>query len=184
MNKFQLLLLACLMISLSCSKEPEPGIEGLWVVTQVKAGENEMTPKARWMRFNADLTQESGNGWLQHSIGTWKLDESNRLIIENSNGLKDPNEPFKVSISGSAMTWNRTEEGQDLHVYLKRASHLPTKDADLLYGLWQLKEATGKGPYFFGRSRIRQFYFFQMGQSLCHTRAKWQNKWRLQRSWA
>jgi hypothetical protein len=34
-------------------------------------GNNEMTPIARWMRFNKDSTQTSGNGWLQHSEGSW-----------------------------------------------------------------------------------------------------------------
>ena len=47
--KFFIILLVCI----SCKKQSK--IDGLWEVTKVKMGENEMTPNARWMRFNADL---------------------------------------------------------------------------------------------------------------------------------
>jgi len=108
-----------------------------------------MTPNARWTRFNADFTQESGNGRFQHSYGTWKLNaESNELTIENTNGLADLNEPFKVEINPDEMTWKRTEEGQDITVSLVRTAKLPETYGDQLLGLWKLEQATGNGGYF------------------------------------
>src|SRR5210317_922475 len=99
----------------SCEKTKT--IEGLWVVKLVVAGDEEMTPNARWTRFNSDLTQESGNGRFQHSYGTWKLNQnSNELFIENTNGLDDINEPFVISLNQSEMIWERTEEGQNIKV--------------------------------------------------------------------
>lgn len=50
--------------------EGKPSIDGLWLVKSVKVGGDEMTPNGRWMRFNTDSTQESGNGWFQHSVGS------------------------------------------------------------------------------------------------------------------
>ena len=45
-----------------------------------------MTPNARWMRFNPDFTQESGNGWFQHSLGSWSLNSiKGELSIVNDN---------------------------------------------------------------------------------------------------
>ena len=61
-----ILIAACL---LSCEKENRNSIHGLWLVEKVEVGENSMTPVARWTKFNADRTQTSGNGWLQHSNG-------------------------------------------------------------------------------------------------------------------
>ena len=157
-------LCACILLItlMSCEKKPEPGIEGLWIVRSVAAGENEMTPKGRWMRFNPDFTQESGNGWLQHSIGDWKLNETgDELTIVNSNGLDDPFEPFKVKLNETEMIWNRTEEGQALEIRLERAEHLPKTDSEGLYGLWKLTEATGDGSYFSYASQDSQFIFFR-----------------------
>ena len=124
-------------------------IEGLWVVKSVVVGDEEMTPNARWTRFNSDHTQESGNGRFQHSYGTWELKAgSNELTIINSNGLDDINEPFLISLSQSEMIWERTEEGQHVNVILERSAQLPETYGDKILGLWALEKATGNGRYF------------------------------------
>lgn len=107
-----LVLLTCLLM-VSCEKSNR--IEGLWVVEEVAVGEQEMTPNARWMRFNADSTQQSGNGWLQHSYGTWSMNEkTGELSVENVNGLDDPYGAFDVSVGKDTMFWSRQEEGQQV----------------------------------------------------------------------
>ena len=64
--------------------ENKTTIEGLWIVKSVRVGEQEMTPNAKWARFNSDLAQESGNGWFQHSYGIWNLDpKTNELSFIN-----------------------------------------------------------------------------------------------------
>ncbi|WP_319501065.1 hypothetical protein [uncultured Draconibacterium sp.] len=127
----------------------KPTIEGLWVVEKVNVGDQEMTPNARWTRFNADHSQESGNGWFQHSYGTWSLNaETNELSVVNENGIKDRAEPFKVTLEKDQMIWTRNEDGQNVEVLLKRSDNLPATFGDELLGLWKLEEAVGDGVYF------------------------------------
>ena len=152
-----------IIISLfSCNKTTT--IEGLWVVKSVVVGDEEMTPNARWTRFNSDLTQESGNGRFQHSYGTWKLNQnSNELFIENTNGLDDINEPFVISINENEMIWERTEEGQIIKVILERSSQLPETYGDKILGLWKLEKAIGNGSYFkeSDKIEINDYIFFR-----------------------
>jgi len=146
----------------SCEKTKT--IEGLWVVKSVVVGDEEMTPNARWTRFNSDLTQESGNGRFQHSYGTWKLNQdSNELFIENTNGLDDINEPFEISLNQSEMIWERTEEGQNIKVILERSSQLPETYGDKILGLWELEKAIGNGSYFkeSDKKEINGYIFFR-----------------------
>jgi len=132
---------------MNCEKKST--IDGLWIVKSVKVGEEEMTPNGRWTKINPDFTQQSGNGWFQHSIGTWSLDsETQELTIINTNGLNDSNGPFKINLEGNSMIWKRNEEGQDIEVFLQRSDELPTTYGDNLLGLWQLEKAVGNGPYF------------------------------------
>ena len=139
MNKLKLgILLFGLTIIFSCKKEEvKPTINGLWLVTKVKMGEDEMTPVARWMHFNADSTQTSGNGWLQHSEGTWNLNKNNQLTVINTNGLLDEAEPFTVEFENNNMIWTREEFGQQVEVTLEKTDKTPTSEANKLYGLWK-----------------------------------------------
>ncbi|MFK7783669.1 MAG: hypothetical protein AB8B56_01065 [Crocinitomicaceae bacterium] len=124
-------------------------LEGLWIVQSVKVGDSEMTPNARWTRFHSDSTFESGNGKFQHSYGTWKLDEkSNKLSFNTENGLEDIYEAFKLTISSDKMTWERTEDGEQITVELVRSDKLPATHGDKLVGLWDLKTSKGSGTYF------------------------------------
>ena len=157
-------LLSLLMIFTFLGCEKNTTIEGLWIVKSVVVGEKEMTPNARWTRFNSDKTQESGNGRFQHSYGTWKLNpESNELSMDNSNGLDDLNEPFVVSISRNEMIWERSEEGQKIKVILERSSQLPETYADKILGLWKLERAVGKGNYFeqTDKNGLNDYLFFR-----------------------
>ena len=142
-----IVLIMIILSFFSCEKTKT--IEGLWVVKSVVVGDEEMTPNARWMRFNSDLTQQSGNGWFQHSIGTWNFDKDRKeLSIKNMNGLIDKNEPFKVSFDKNRMIWKRVEEGQNLVVTLENSDDLPKTYGDQLLGLWKLEKSNGNGVFF------------------------------------
>ncbi|CAL2101482.1 conserved protein of unknown function [Tenacibaculum sp. 190130A14a] len=136
-----------LFISLviSCKKKEDTSIIGMWSVEKVAIGNNEMTPNARWMKFNADSSQVSGNGWFQHSLGTWKLTEDN-LSFENTNGTQDNYAPFKVEVSENTMQWKRIEDGEEVKVHLKRIENIPASEGNKLLGLWKLESMdVGKG---------------------------------------
>lgn len=130
--------------------QSKESLVGLWLISEVRVGEQMMTPDARWSRFNADGTQESGNGWFQHAYGTYEFDEgSMELSVETKNQLDDPFGPFNVSFEGSnEMSWIRREEGEQVQVSLVRIDELPSTNRDKLIGLWQLKEAEGAGPFY------------------------------------
>jgi len=121
-------------------------IDGLWLVEKVTVGSEEMTPIARWMRFNKDSTQQSGNGWLQHSVGTWHYNKmTNKLKIINTNGYIDHAGPFTVDLKNDKMYWKRLEEGQEVIVQLKRIDDLPASPANNLLGVWDLNKVTENG---------------------------------------
>jgi uncharacterized lipoprotein NlpE involved in copper resistance len=127
---------------IGCQKQPS--LEGMWLVEKVSMGEQFMTPIARWMRFNSDNTQVSGNGWFQHSYGTWSL-ENNQLSVEDTNGINSNPDPFSVEIQENTMTWTRIEDGQEVIVSLKRTDQLPQSGGNKLKGLWKLTSATDDG---------------------------------------
>ncbi len=138
-----ILVVTTAVVAASCQKKPT--IVGLWVVKSVMVGAEEMTPNARWTRFHADHTQESGNGMFQHSYGTWFLDsKEGKLSIENTNGLTDPYEGFKTTIKADHMTWERMEDGVLVQVELERSNQLPQTYGDRVLGLWTLEKAAGK----------------------------------------
>ena len=137
------LLIPGLILLSSCTSNI---IEGLWVVEEVKVGEEKMTPVARWTRFNKDHSQFSGNGWTQHSIGTWEFDATTKqLRVINTNGYIDPAGPFTVRLEKDRMYWNRTEEGQQVEVTLQRSKEIPASPGDQLLGVWDLERVTESG---------------------------------------
>lgn len=147
MIKTSLFLSILSLILISC--DTQPSINGLWVIESVKVGEEDMTPNARWVRFNADYSQQSGNGWFQHSVGTWSLNENtNQLTVIDTNGTIDSSEPFRVSFYENNMIWKREEEGQQVEVRLRKTDTLPQTFGDKLLGLWLLEEAKGDGGFF------------------------------------
>ncbi len=118
-------------------------VEGLWEVQQVEVGDQVMTPIARWMRFESGQKQQSGNGWFQHSYGTWNYDKTQRtLSVSNTNGYIDSNPPFLVSFENGKMYWQREEEGQAVNIQLQRIEELPTAPGNQLLGVWDMVSAT------------------------------------------
>ena len=122
---------------------------GLWEVKSVEVGNKEVTPNARWMRFHADGNQESGNGWTQHSIGTYSFNEKeNELSMINTNGLLDEYGAFKVEINNESMKWTREEDGMLVTVNLIKTEKLPLAYGDQLLGLWKLVSIEGDQDLF------------------------------------
>lgn len=112
---------------------------GLWEVTNVKVAGEEVTPQQRWFEFNADGTQFSGNGWIQHSHGTYVFDGA-MLCTKDVNHPEDPYGCFKVEITRDNMVWERTEDGQRVKVYLARSQEVGPTMADQLVGTWRIFE--------------------------------------------
>lgn len=97
------------------------------------------------MRFNADGTQASGNGWLQHSVGIYNLNVKDELTVTNTFGIKDDAESFKVNIDNNKMTWQRKENDLDITISLERTDKLPTSEANKLLGLWKFDSIINDG---------------------------------------
>ena len=117
-------------------------IVGLWGVTKVSVGDRNMTPVAKWMKFQKDGTCMGGNGWTQNSAGTWSFNKKTQeLVPTNELGTRDDFGPFKVSFSKDTMIWTRQEEGMTVVVSLAPISETPPAPADLVKGLWELSKA-------------------------------------------
>ncbi|MBU3012010.1 hypothetical protein KO506_11400 [Polaribacter vadi] len=124
----------------SCNEkntQEDDNIEGLWLVKKVNVDNKDLTPIAKWVRFNADGSQASGNGWLQHSVGIYNLNIENQLTVTNTFGIKDDAESFKVNIDKNNMTWQRKENDLDIIISLEKTDKLPTSEANKLFGLWK-----------------------------------------------
>jgi hypothetical protein len=140
--KFSLLFFFFSLLFYSCQKGHE--LVGMWQVEKVQMAENEMTPIARWMQFNEDGSQTNGNGWLQHSYGTWNL-TNNQLIVIDQNGINENSDPFSIEVHGEQMIWKRVEDGQEVVVTLKRIQKMPQSGGNRVKGLWKLTKATDDG---------------------------------------
>tara|TARA_R110001606_G_scaffold151587_3_gene292151 strand:- start:3983 stop:4720 length:738 start_codon:yes stop_codon:yes gene_type:complete len=145
-KKSNLLLIAIVFATLvSCKKEVAPqnqkNIDGLWIVKILKLDGKDFTINEKWFRFEADSTQTSGNGWQQHTTGSWSYQkESNRITIKNDNNFNDFLEyknPFNVTFDKNSMTLQGTDRGKDVTIVLERATKLPTTEANKLLGLWK-----------------------------------------------
>lgn len=145
MKKIAFIALIIQLFLSSCQKE-QASINGLWVIEKVKVGNEDMTPNGRWVRLNADSSQQSGNGWTQHSVGTWSFNKTNNTLqVINTNGYIDEGEPFKVSFEGDKMFWERTEEGENVKVVLAKAKELPQSYGDEILGVWTLTKMQEAG---------------------------------------
>jgi hypothetical protein len=138
----------------SVPKKPAPVpplVDGFWLVTKVTVADKELTPVARWFKLN-DGKQVSGNGWTQHSYGTYKYDKKkSELIFVTTNEPDDEFGAFKVLRKNlpngkldPQMTWTRKEEGEMVVVELKPITELPMSPADEAKGLWTLKSAVDR----------------------------------------
>jgi len=118
-----------------------PIVDGFWLVTKVIVGGRELTPVGRWFKLDKGK-QVSGNGWMQHSLGTYKFDKTkSELLFITSNEPEDEFGAFKVVRTGPLMTWSRKEENELVVVELKPITELPMSPADEAKGLWILNSA-------------------------------------------
>ncbi len=125
-------------------KQPLP-VDGFWLVTKVTVGSREITPVARWARLG-DGKHTTGNGWLQHSFGTYAYDKAkSELSLVTANEPKDEFGPFKVTRNGPLMTWSRVEDEETVVVELKPITEMPMSPSDEAKGLWILEKATKNG---------------------------------------
>ena len=138
MRHTQMYLFLVLLIFSSCGVNKQ--LEGLWQIEKVEVGNQEMTPIAKWARLNKDQTHESGNGWNQHSIGSWNYNsKENKIMISNENGLEDAFGGFTIKqLSQEKMTWWRVEEGEEVTVHLNKINNIPSSPANTLLGVWKL----------------------------------------------
>jgi hypothetical protein len=116
-------------------------VEGFWLVTKVSVGPRDVTPVARWFKIEKGK-QVSGNGWTQHSFGTYKFDKKkSELLFITANEPEDEFGAFKVERKGPLMTWSRKEERELVMVELKPITELPMSPSDHAKGLWVLDSA-------------------------------------------
>ena len=122
-------------------------LSGLWEVTNVKVGSEEMTPVAKWTHLFENGTFTSGNGWLQNSDGTWEFDsESSEVLVVTETGFKNEFGPFEVEMKGeNGMIWSRIEGADLVYVHYKRIEEIPKSPATLAIGLWMVNEVINDG---------------------------------------
>lgn len=147
LNIFFLTLIGLTMMSCSSATN---NIDGLWLMSKVTVGDQEMTPVAKWTEIYPDGTYESGNGWLKSSEGTWIFQETEQTFSPTeTNGLADPYGAFEIAFpqsnNGESMTWTREEEGIIVEVTLSRIDERPKAPADKVQGLWDLTAAVKDG---------------------------------------
>lgn len=96
MNRTIYTLLTTILFTFSLTLiNAQQAVVGFWEVTEVKVGDQTMTPVAKWTRIHEDGTFQSGNGWLQNSEGTWTFDKKyNHFEANDPNGLVDEFGPF------------------------------------------------------------------------------------------
>jgi hypothetical protein len=117
-------------------------VDGLWGVTKVTVGNQVLTPVAKWIKFDHEK-QSSGNGWLQHTTGTYTYNRKNSTLeIKDYNEPSDEFGPFTITIPGpDDMRWTRMEEGENVIVELKRIEAISMSPSDEIHGLWGLEKA-------------------------------------------
>ena len=138
-------LLAVIFFSFSVKK---PEVAGLWEITEVKAGDEIVTPVAKWTKINEDGSFQNGNGWQQNSTGLWTYDKNNRHFQfkpVHGIGFEDEEGIYKVSFKDGKMTWEGEEEGEKIVVSLERIDKLPMSPGDQLMGLWDLTRVIKDG---------------------------------------
>lgn len=128
-----------LSVTLFTNLTTAQSVVGFWGFTSVSVGEQNMTPVAKWVKYNPDGTFVSVNGWPQNQIGTWEYNEKTKEFIPtNTNGIKDEYGPFKVSFEGEKMVWERDEDDMKVVVSLVQINEITASPSDSIKGLWVL----------------------------------------------
>lgn len=142
MKLFKKLLSGLLLLVFLNGSAQSSSLVGFWEITSVSMGPKSMTPIAKWINLKKDHSYSSGNGWLQNSRGSWKLDqETNILTAIDSLGISEDFTGFKVSFKGEKMLWEREENDILVLVTLKPITEKPMAPADYLVGLWKLHQS-------------------------------------------
>ena len=116
-------------------------LNGIWVVNEVKAGENIVTPQSKWFEFREDNQVLGGNGGVINSRGSYNL-EGDQVHILDKDGKDDGYGPFKIlSSDNDLMTWSREEEGMEVIISLRAMSEIPEGPWDQIVGFWQVEGA-------------------------------------------
>ena len=137
------ILIALVLISSVITSNAQ--IEGLWNVIDVTVGEEIMTPTAKWTRFKADGSYESGNGWQKNSEGNWSLNEETmELTLDETYDVYEDAPPFIITQKANTMTWIRMEHGKKVKVNLEKIEEIPQAPWDKLVGIWELNLLTIK----------------------------------------
>lgn len=144
MKKTKLIPLLIILLAIPFSTNAQ-SIIGFWTVDEVKVGDKNLTPVAKWFRYHKDKTYEAGNGWTQNDIGTWEYDEAKKEFLPESRNGKDEYGPFKVKLSDEKMTWERMEDGMMVVVSLSRISEMPMSPKDSIAGNWELISVVNGG---------------------------------------
>jgi hypothetical protein len=122
----------------------QASLTGLWEVREVTAGEEVMTPVAKWFRLEADQQFHAGNGYLRNMTGTWTADtDQHTLLFTDQYGNPDPGGPFLYQLDGDQLRLQRVEEGMDITVHLLRTDQQPRAPWDQLVGEWILQQEDG-----------------------------------------
>jgi hypothetical protein len=138
------LILITFLIHIQLSKAQS--VVGFWEAKEVMVGKEIKTPVAKWTKIHKDGSYQSGNGGIQNSEGTWSFDKKDKFFLPaETNGIKEPYGGFKVTFVKEQMLWQREEDGDVVIVKWERVEKLPKSPADLLVGLWDLKEITKNG---------------------------------------
>ncbi|WP_373395891.1 hypothetical protein V8V91_15015 [Algoriphagus halophilus] len=137
-------LLGCILLLLSIPAQAQKEkVVGFWAVENVKVGEENMTPVAKWFKINQDGTYQAGNGWLQNGEGHWDFDaKTNKYAAQDNLDVEDDFGDFDVSFTGEKMIFEREEEGMHVKVILVPTEKLPMSPTDYLEGIWDLVEIT------------------------------------------
>ena len=116
--------------------------EGTWLVTEVKVGDEEMTPVSKWFQFDATNKILSGNGGMMNSRGAWQYDENDQSLLFF--GKEDEYGAFQIEMGGGTMSWSREEDGMAVTVYLEQTDGIPTAPWDNIIGSWTKIEQSGE----------------------------------------
>ena len=156
----------------------ESDLFGLWEITKVTVGTEDKTPIAKWIEFKSDHTHLGGNGWVQHSIGSWAFDKNNSsLKIHTSNGVTDLFEPFKVVFNKNEMTWEREEEGMEVKVFIKKINEIPVAYSDKMIGLWEVDSIQTEVNEFLFNKNTKIFIRMDRRYSIINTDGRKNGVW-------
>ncbi|WP_422006999.1 hypothetical protein [Roseivirga pacifica] len=121
---------------------------GMWTVVKVMVGNRELTPTAKWFKYESTGKITGGNGNIQNLNGAYTFDRENKTLVQSNENEVDSYGAFNVSFSddGKYMAWQRMEDGMEVNVLLERTSEKPKAPWDLIVGGWTMSKAELLNP--------------------------------------